>query len=271
MDQQSSMDAKNKPISRPTAGHRLASAGSSPSMHHHVAMAIPPMQNMGLADPPDLKSMYPSAPLLNAQGPGYPVWWTGGNMMPVVAGGTMNRAYPDYGSPGIAGTWQPFSQAPPVLPNFSPYQRATPPPGAWPAAPVPGDASTRDQMQWNSYPAPNQPFAPMPQMTADAYGRKTPNPMSSAEMYPTVPNMGSPHLGQAASMSPPETSSQVTSYGPWQQQTYPPPTMPRPGEGFGGWYGEGEGASSQPPPGTASHQDWNWNVHGKPEQGETRS
>lgn len=270
------MDARNKPIPRPTAGHRLASAGSSPSMHHHVAMAMPPMQNMGLADPPDLKSMYPFPfpfPLgLEFGAFCRPTPWGRdyNNMLAVPHGGPMTRAYPDYGSPGMTGTWQPFSQAPPVVPTFSPYQRATPPPGTWPAPPVPGDASTRDQMQWNSYPAPNQPFAAMSQMTADAYGRKTPNPMSPTEMYPTVPNMGSPQVGQAASMSPPETSSQVTSYGQWQQ-TYPPPTMTRPGEGFGGWYGEGEGAGSQPPTGNAPHQDWNWNVHGKPEQGETRS
>lgn len=25
-------------------------------MHHHVVMGMPPLQNMGLADPPDLKS-----------------------------------------------------------------------------------------------------------------------------------------------------------------------------------------------------------------------
>ncbi|KAG8165231.1 hypothetical protein KVR01_005506 [Diaporthe batatas] len=244
VDQQSSMDARNKPMPRATGGHRLASAGSSPSMHHHVAMPMPPMQNMGLADAPDMK-------------------------MP--PGGPMNRAYPEYGNPGITSAWQPYSQAPPVVPSFSsPYQRATPPPGAWPAPPVPGDASGRDQMQWNSYPAPNQPFAAMSQMTADAYGRKTPNPMSPTEMYPTVPNMGSPQVGQAASMSPPETSSQVTSYGQWQQ-TYPQPTMHRPGGGFGGWYGEGDGTAPQPPPGTAPHQDWNWNVHGKTEPGETRT
>lgn len=241
VDQQNSMDARNKPVQRSAAGHRLASAGSSPSMHHHVAMAMPPMQNMGLADAPDMK-------------------------MP--PGGPMNRAYPEYGNPGITSAWQPYSQTPPVVPSFSsPYQRATPPHGAWP---VPGDASGRDQMPWNSYPAPNQPFAAMSQMTADAYGRKTPNPMSPTEMYPTVPNMGSPQVGQVASMSPPETSSQVTSYGPWQQ-TYPQPTMQRPGEGFGGWYGESDGTASQPQPSSAPHQDWNWNVHGKTEPGETRT
>ncbi|KAK2610851.1 hypothetical protein N8I77_004246 [Diaporthe amygdali] len=243
VDQQSSMDARNKPIPRPSAGHRLASAGSSPSMHHHVAMVMPPIQNIGLAEPPDLK-MPPGAP--------------------------MNRAYPDYGAQGMAGTWQPYSQTPPIVPNFSPYQRATPPPGAWSAHPVPGDASARDQMQWNSYPAPNQSFTAMSQMTADAYGRKTPNPMSPTEMYPSVPNMGSPHVGQPASMSPPESSSQVTSYGSWQQ-TYPPPSMSRPGEGFGGWYPEGEGGAPQPPPGSAAQQDWNWNGSAKPQQGEMRS
>jgi hypothetical protein len=227
---------------------------------------MPPLQNMGLADAPDLKSRFSTCrPTLGA-------WRSpirrrcGINRLAVPPGGPVNH----YGNPGMPSAWQPFSQTPPVIPTFSPYQRATPPPAAWPAPHVPGDASGRDQMQWSSYPAPNQPFAAMSQMTADAYGRKTPNPMSPTEMYPTVPNMGSPPVGQAASMSPPESSSQVNSYGSWQQP-YPQPTMPRPGESFGGWYGESGAAGSHPPPGNAPHQDWDWSVHGKQEQGGTRT
>lgn len=186
-------------------------------------------------------------------------------MSPVAPGSSIGRAYPDYGSPGMTNwmapdaspgpsrarppnaSWTSYSQGSTIAPSYSPYNQPTPPGGTWTAAPVPGDSSARDGMHWGTYPQPNPSFTAMSQMTASAYGRRTPNPMPSAEMYPSVPSMGSPHMGPAATLSPPQPASHVTSYGTWQQQPYPPP-MPKPGDSFGGWYPESEGSQSQPGP-----------------------
>lgn len=138
-------------------------------------------------------------------------------------------------------SWTPYSQGPAIAPNYSPYNNNTPPSGTW-TAPVPGDPSAREGMQWSAYPPPNQSFTTMSQMTANAYGRRTPNPMPAAEMYPSVPSMGSPHIGQAA--SPPQPSSHVSGFGSWQQSSYP-----KPGDNFGSWYSQGEGSQSQAAPG----------------------
>lgn len=175
----------------------------------------------------------------------------------------MGRAYPEYSSPGMTNwmapeaspgpsrarhsnaSWTPYTQGPAIAPNYSSYTHNTPPPGTW-TAPVPGDSSTRAGMQWSAYPPPNPSFTAMSQMTANAYGRRTPDSMPPAEMYPSVPSMGSPHMGQAATLSPPQPSSHVTSFGSWQQP-YPPP-MPKPSDSFGSWYPQGEGSQSQTAP-----------------------
>lgn len=177
----------------------------------------------------------------------------------------IGRPYPEYGSPGMTNwmapdaspgssrarppnaPWVPYSHGSAMGPSYSPYNQSSPPGGGWSAAPVPGDSSTREGMHWGTYPPPNQPFAAMSQITASAYGRRTPTSMPAAEMYPSVPSMGSPHIGSAVSMSPPQPASHVPSYGSWQQQQYPPP-VPEPGDNFGNWYPEGEGSHSQSGP-----------------------
>lgn len=191
------------------------------------------------------------------------------NVFPVAPGAPMGRAYPEYGSPGMTNwmapeaspgssrvrhsnaSWTPYSQGSTIAPTYSPYSHTTPPSGTW-TAPVPSDSTTRDGMNWSAYPPQNQPFTAMSQMTASAYGRRTPNSIPQAEMYPSVPSMGSP-MGQAASLSPPQPSSHGAAFGPWNQ-SYPPP-MPKPGDSFGSWYPEGEGSHSQAAPGgVAQHQ-----------------
>ncbi|ROV99872.1 hypothetical protein VMCG_06287 [Cytospora schulzeri] len=254
VDQRNPADTRHKSVSRPLTGQKLASASSSPAMssgrsvgmhaaRHHGAMGMPSIQNMALAEPPDVRM---------APGP------------------SIGRAYPEYGSPGMtnwmapdaspgpsrarppSASWTPYSQASSTIaPTYSPYSHSTPPSANWTTAPVPGDASARDAMHWGTYPPPNPSFTAMSQMTANAYGRRTPNSMPPAEMYPSVPSMGSPHMGQPASLSPPQPAP---GFGSWQQQPYPPP-MPKPGDGFGSWYPtEGEGSQSQPGPSGAAAQ-----------------
>ncbi|KUI63296.1 hypothetical protein VP1G_10463 [Cytospora mali] len=250
VDQRNPADTRNKSISRPSLGQKLASASSSPAMssgrpgihagRQHAAMPMPPIQHMPLADAPDVRR--------TSIGRGYPEY---------DSSSMTNWMAPD-ASPGSSrarhsnASWTPYSQGSTIAPTYSPYTHSTSPSASW-TAPVPGDSTTRDGMQWSTYPPPNPSFTAMSQMTANAYGRRTPNAIPSADMYPSVPSMGSPPMGQAAPLSPPQPAAHATSFGSWQQP-YPPP-MAKPGDNFGNWYAEGEGSQSQPgPSGAAQHQ-----------------
>ena len=193
-----------------------------------------------------------------------------------------SRTYPEYGAPGMTNwmapeaspssskpgdlnaTWRTYPHESPITPAFSPYTPHAPPPSASWNAPPSGDSSREEMAAWSTYPPPpprslsfgaegmtghSQQYPPISHLTSQAgrsYDRKSSGPMS-ADMYPppiatTIPGVDSiPGTTMEHNISLSAGAVPPPNYGSWQQ----PYSYSKPGETYGGWYGEN--GSSQPP------------------------
>ncbi|PSR77214.1 hypothetical protein BD289DRAFT_486582 [Coniella lustricola] len=251
--------SRHSSISRAPVGARLVSAqtiagvpgmasGHGVDMHsvHHGGMSMPPIQNMALAEAPELKMG--SAALGR---PTYPEY----NSQSIAA----NWALPDSATGASrpkSGPWAAYnhdSAAQGIGSNaFSAYSHTTPPPSG---APGWAESATRNEIQWSGYThqSAQQPFSPVSQMAAtpqSAYDRKsTSSTLPAADVYPPLPNMSSDH---SVSLSPTGPGPQTAAYGGWPQPGYPP-VPGKSGDAYtGGWYSQAEGAGHGVPTAMAS-------------------
>jgi hypothetical protein len=165
-------------------------------------------------------------------------------------------ASPSSSKPGdMNATWRSYPGDSPITPAFSPYTPHGPPSSATWSASVGSESSSRDDIAWSSYPAPpprsmsfgaegmtgHQQYPSMSHVgghSSRGYDRKSSS--VSADMYPppiatTIPGIETvpgTTLDQNVSLSAGAVAP--SSYAPWQQSY----SYSKPGEGYGGWYGD---------------------------------
>ncbi|KAH6845369.1 hypothetical protein B0I37DRAFT_392503 [Chaetomium sp. MPI-CAGE-AT-0009] len=260
VDQQPPVDTRQKSGSRSSVGPKVTSASSSPAMQPGIPSEIHGQQPYPQLAMPPIQNMAP------------PMKPSGSDSHPSDSKSSSTRAY-EYGQHGMSSwmsadaspssskpsdmnaTWRSYPGDSPVTPAFSPYTPHAPTSSvAWSAS-VGSDSSSRNDIAWSSYPAPpprsmsfgaesmsGHPHYPsMSQPSSHSsrgYDRKSSS--VSADMYPppiatTIPGIETvpgttldPNVSLSAGAVPP------SSYSSWQQSY----SYSKPGEGYGGWYGE---------------------------------
>ncbi|KAK4145468.1 uncharacterized protein C8A04DRAFT_35743 [Dichotomopilus funicola] len=271
VDQQPPVDTRQKSGSRSSASTKVASASSSPSMQPGI-----PSDIHGQQQP------YPHLTMPSAQNMAPPMKPTGSDghstdsKVPSSVPSTRGYEYGHHGmsnwmsadtspsssKPGdVNGAWRSYPGDSPITPAFSPYTPHGPSHSATWSASVGSEPSSRDDIAWSSYPAPprsmsfggenmngHQQYPPISQLGHNAgrgYDRKASS--VSADMYSPPIATTIPGIETVPGTTPDQNVSlsagavPPSSYASWQQSY----SYSKPGEAYGGWYGEaGEQHSS---------------------------
>ncbi|KAK4105302.1 hypothetical protein N658DRAFT_482821 [Parathielavia hyrcaniae] len=257
VDQQPPVDTRQKSGSRSSVGPQVSSSSSPPAMQaglpsdghaqqSYPHLAMPTMQNMA----PPMKSS------------GSDSYSTDSKMSSSAYGqhGVTNwmsaDASPSSSKPGdMSASWRSYPADSPITTAFSPYTPHAPQPSATWSASVGSESSAKDDIAWSPYSGPtprsmsfgaesmagHQPYPSMSQVGAHSsrgYDRKSSS--VSTDMYspavattiPGIETVPGTTLDQNVSLS--AGAVPPVSYTSWQQ----PYSYSKPGEGYGGWYGD---------------------------------
>ncbi|KAH9891396.1 hypothetical protein F4778DRAFT_784987 [Xylariomycetidae sp. FL2044] len=245
-----------KLVSRSSMGLKLESPAESPAIthghppsvpshqpYHHLA-TMPSIQSMA---PPSTKPDYPEENRIPSNASGARTFGYGQGMTNWVPAETSASSSKMAGE--MNNSWRNYPHESPVTPGFSPYtHQPAPTPTPWQASPsgmpMAGEASSRPDDGWSSFPAPTRStsYGGEPSGHYVASTRTLDRrPSMAADLY--QPTISTNMEGVAGTAMDPRGSLSAgavapAAYGTWQQQQQQPYHFAKASDNYGGWYAE---------------------------------